>query len=91
MPLPVGYRCSSTKNCYDYAIDLSLASYVVVPLWRALYLATEGNPESYIELPGPDPKDGNLVYIVKSGSILNVRATFWAEDFSYATTVIALY
>lgn len=88
MPLPVGYQCASTKNCFDYAIAADAD--VEYPMWRAIYVRPNGAaPECDVEIA--DPETYSKIYTVKRGQILHVRGTTYFSDSTTARDVIALY
>lgn len=88
MPLPVGYRCSSTKNCFDYAMVVNADE--EYPRWRALWVRPNG-AALFCDVEIADPESYSKVYTVKRGQILHVRGTQYYSDLSTARDVIALY
>lgn len=88
MPLPVGYQCNSTKNCFDYAMELDADT--TYPMWRAIYVRPNG-ANLFCDVELADPQSYSIVYTVKRGQILHVRSTQFYSDSTTARDVIALY
>lgn len=88
MPLPANYRVASTKNCFDYAINMDAD--VEYPMWRAIYVRAFG-ASTYCEVEIADPETYSKIYTVKQGQILHVRGTTYYSDSTTAVNVIALY
>lgn len=88
MPLPVGYQCASTKNCFDYAILMDADT--EYPMWRAIYVRPNG-AALFCDIEIADPETYSKIYTVKRGQILHVRGTQFYSDATTARDVIALY
>ncbi|CAB4150405.1 hypothetical protein UFOVP1332_21 [uncultured Caudovirales phage] len=88
MPLPVGYQCASTKNCFDYAIVANADE--IYPMWRAVYVRPNG-AFTFCDIEIADPETYSKIYTVKRGQILHVRGTAYYSDATTARDVIALY
>lgn len=88
MPLPVGYQCASTKNCFDYAIGADADT--EYPMWRAIYVRPLGTA-LFCDVEIADAETYSKIYTVERGQILHVRGTMYFSDSTTARDVIALY